>query len=68
MEEETENKNLVTISTALPKHLEAEMIMEKVVINFCITVTPDSDKTEIKVLPKGYHPVLPVRDRIVIQL
>ena len=64
MEEETENKNLITILTPLPKHLEAEIIMEKVVINSCITVAPDSDETEIKVLPKGYHPVLPVRDRI----
>ena len=62
MEEETENKNLITILTPLPKHLEAEIIMEKVVINSCITVAPDSDETEIKVLAKGYHHVLPVRD------
>ena len=33
MEKETENKNLITISTPLPKHLEAEIIMDKVVIN-----------------------------------
>ena len=56
MEEETENKNLITISTP-------EIIMDKVVINSWITVAPDSVETENKVLPKSYHPVLPVRDR-----
>ena len=55
MEEETENKNLVTISTALPKHVEAEIVMESV-------VAPDFDETEVKVLPKECHHVLPIRD------
>ena len=63
-EEETENKNLITISTPLSKHLEAEIIVDTVVIKSWITVAPDSVETENKVLPKSYHPVLPVRDRI----
>ena len=37
--------------------------MDKVVINSWISVDPDSVETENKLLPKGYHPVLPLRDR-----